>query len=76
MMDNGGLTCFRSATSAIVNINYHVSNDWYEDPPEEMQKVFHGWDYISPHTLKAELGIAAAMDESNRPYKILQLMGE
>ncbi|CAK4141640.1 unnamed protein product [Aphanomyces euteiches] len=55
---------------------HFIRHDWYQDPPPEKQKAFEHWDYISPHTLKAELGIAAEMDESNRPYKILQLTGE
>ncbi|RHX98469.1 hypothetical protein DYB37_004293 [Aphanomyces astaci] len=55
---------------------HFIRHDWYQDPPPEKQKAFEHWDYISPHTLKAELGIATEMDESNRPYKILQLTGE
>ncbi|KAG9399665.1 hypothetical protein AC1031_011479 [Aphanomyces cochlioides] len=55
---------------------HFIRHDWYQDPPPEKQKSFEHWDYISPHTLKAELGIATEMDESNRPYKILQLTGE
>ncbi|OQR92142.1 protein kinase [Achlya hypogyna] len=55
---------------------HFIRHDWYQDPPPEKQKAFEQWDFISPHTLKAELGIAAEMDESNRPYKILQLTGE
>lgn len=41
-----------------------------------MQKHFNTWDYISQNTLRAELGIAKELDETNIPYKVLQLTGE
>lgn len=41
-----------------------------------MQKHFELWDYISLSTLRAELGIAKELDETNIPYKVLQLTGE
>jgi hypothetical protein len=51
-------------------------DDWYADPDPEMQKHFDTWDYISQYTLRAELGIAKELDETNIPYKVLQLTGE
>lgn len=51
-------------------------DDWYKIPPADMQKHFDSWDYISSHTLRAELGIANELDASNIPYKVLQLTGE
>ncbi|RLN14643.1 hypothetical protein BBJ28_00020285 [Nothophytophthora sp. Chile5] len=53
-----------------------IRHDWYADPDPEMQKHFETWDYISQYTLRAELGIAKELDETNIPYKVLQLTGE
>ncbi|KAJ0412063.1 hypothetical protein ATCC90586_004609 [Pythium insidiosum] len=53
-----------------------IRHDWYADPDPEMQKHFDSWDYISQYTLRAELGIAKELDETNIPYKVLQLTGE
>ncbi|KAG3163633.1 hypothetical protein C6341_g12893 [Phytophthora cactorum] len=53
-----------------------IRHDWYADPDPEMQKYFDTWDYISQYTLRAELGIAKELDETNIPYKVLQLTGE
>ncbi|KAF1330525.1 Agc protein kinase, partial [Globisporangium splendens] len=53
-----------------------TTHDWYADPPPEQQKHFESWDYISQSTLWAELGIAKELDETNIPYKVLQLTGE
>uniref|UniRef100_K3X895 Protein kinase domain-containing protein n=1 Tax=Globisporangium ultimum (strain ATCC 200006 / CBS 805.95 / DAOM BR144) TaxID=431595 RepID=K3X895_GLOUD len=53
-----------------------IRHDWYADPPPEQQKHFESWDYISQSTLRAELGIAKELDETNIPYKVLQLTGE
>ncbi|KAE9253620.1 hypothetical protein PF002_g3236 [Phytophthora fragariae] len=53
-----------------------IRHDWYADPDPEMQKHFDTWDYISQYTLRAELGIAKELDETNIPYKVLQLTGE
>lgn len=51
-------------------------DDWHEAPTPEMQKYFESWDFVSPNTLKAELGIANEMEVSNLPYKVIQLTGE
>ena len=51
-------------------------HDWYETPASDQQCHFDTWDYISPYTLKSELGIANEMDESNVPYKVQQITGE
>ncbi|TYZ66726.1 hypothetical protein PybrP1_007512 [[Pythium] brassicae (nom. inval.)] len=53
-----------------------IRHDWYADPAPELQKHFDSWDYISQSTLRAELGIAKELDETNIPYKVLQLTGE
>lgn len=53
-----------------------IRHDWYADPDPAMQKHFETWDYISQYTLRAELGIAKELDETNIPYKVLQLTGE
>lgn len=55
---------------------FHIADDWYADPAPEQQKHFDTWDYISQSTLRAELGIAKELDETNIPYKVLQLTGE
>lgn len=57
-------------------MNDRAVDDWYADPDPEMQKHFNTWDYISQNTLRAELGIAKELDETNIPYKVLQLTGE
>lgn len=49
--------------------------DWNACPTKDMQAHFEKWDYVSPNTLKAELGIAKEMDQSNLPYKVIQLTG-
>lgn len=52
------------------------TDDWYASPDPDHQKHFESWDYISLSTLRAELGIAKELDETNIPYKVLQLTGE
>ncbi|DAZ95600.1 TPA: hypothetical protein N0F65_006086 [Lagenidium giganteum] len=47
-----------------------IRHDWYADPDPEMQKFFDQWDYISQYTLRAELGIAKELEQTNIPYKL------
>jgi len=43
-------------------------------PTEEQQKFFRNWNYISPHTLKVEMGIANEQEVLSTNYKAQQLM--
>ncbi|RLN14285.1 hypothetical protein BBO99_00002872 [Phytophthora kernoviae] len=47
-----------------------IRHDWYADPDPEMQKHFDTWDFISQYTLRAELGIAKELDETNIPINL------
>lgn len=53
-----------------------IRHDWYADPEPDMQKHFKTWDFISQYTLRAELGIAKELEQTNIPHKVLQLTGE
>ncbi|CAN0307215.1 unnamed protein product [Ectocarpus sp. 6 AP-2014] len=50
------------------NINEKVSPD--------DQKWFATWRYISPQTLRIEMGLAQAMDDIEANFKVMQLTGE
>ncbi|CAN0270350.1 unnamed protein product, partial [Pylaiella littoralis] len=43
--------------------------------PEE-QKWFATWRYISPNTLRIEMGLAQAMEDIETNFKVMQLTGE
>mmetsp|Transcript_5142 Transcript_5142/g.7114 ORF Transcript_5142/g.7114 Transcript_5142/m.7114 type:complete len:600 (+) Transcript_5142:313-2112(+) len=44
-------------------------------PSKEQQKYFRNWNYISPHTLKVEMGIANEQEVLNTNFKAQQMMG-
>jgi len=40
------------------------------------QKYFENWDFVSPHTLRVEFGLANEMDQLDRKFKVRQVLGE
>jgi serine/threonine protein kinase len=52
------------------------SPDWSIVPHDSQQRHFEDWDYISPHTLKIEMGIAREMDVYDSNFKVRQVLGE
>jgi len=50
--------------------------DWSCLPTRKEQTYFAHWDFISPHTLKVEMGIASEMDAHNKNFKVKQLLGD
>jgi serine/threonine protein kinase len=50
--------------------------DWGQLPIDEEQTFFDSWDFISPHTLKVEMGIANEMESHNANFKVRQMLGE
>ena len=50
--------------------------DWNEKPTPEENQYFENWDFVSPHTLKVEMGIANAIEGYNKNFKIRQILGE
>jgi hypothetical protein len=49
--------------------------DWGQLPNEDEQKFFKNWDFVSPRTLKVEMGIANAIAGCNQQFKVRQLLG-
>eukprot|EP00904_Undaria_pinnatifida_P007960 jgi/Undpi1/4294/HiC_scaffold_17.g07660.m1 len=49
-----------------------------EMAPDDEQRWFDGWRYVSPQTLRIESGIANAVEgmEANFNFKVMQLMGD
>jgi len=50
--------------------------DWSQLPTADEQKFFESWDFVSPHTLKVEMGIANAIAGYNENFKIRQILGD
>jgi len=50
--------------------------DWSQIPTAEEQKFFESWDFVSPHTLKVEMGIANAIAGYNENFKVRQMLGD
>jgi serine/threonine protein kinase len=50
--------------------------DWSELPTVDDQKFFESWDFVSPRTLKIEMGIANAIAGYNENFKIRQILGD
>jgi len=50
--------------------------DWSSNPTEAEQIFFKSWDFVSPHTLKVEMGISNAIAGYNANFKVRQLLGE
>mmetsp|Transcript_25961 Transcript_25961/g.51744 ORF Transcript_25961/g.51744 Transcript_25961/m.51744 type:complete len:669 (+) Transcript_25961:261-2267(+) len=50
--------------------------DWSQLPTPAEQKFFDSWDFVSPHTLKVEMGIANAIAGYNENFKVRQLLGD
>lgn len=51
------------------------SPDWTIVPEANEQAHFDDWDYISPQTLKIEMGIAREMDVYDSNFKVRQVLG-
>jgi len=49
--------------------------DWTVIPNREDQVYFDKWDFISPLTLKIEMGIAQEMEVYDTNFKVRQIMG-
>jgi hypothetical protein len=49
--------------------------DWKEGVAETDQQLFNTWDFVSPHTLKVEMGIAGEMEAHDTNFKVQQIMG-
>jgi hypothetical protein len=49
--------------------------DWKEEVADSDQKLFSTWDFVSPHTLKVEMGIAGEMEAHDTNFKVQQIMG-
>ena len=49
--------------------------DWKEEVADSDQKLFNTWDFVSPHTLKVEMGIAGEMEAHDTNFKVQQIMG-
>lgn len=52
------------------------SAEWGVVPDDSQQAHFDDWDYISPQTLKIEMGIAREMDVYDSNFKVRQVLGE
>jgi len=50
--------------------------DWSCLPTRKEQTYFENWDFLSPHTLKVEMGIASEIDSHNTNFKVKQLLGD
>eukprot|EP00640_Fibrocapsa_japonica_P007491 CAMPEP_0113942690 /NCGR_PEP_ID=MMETSP1339-20121228/8341_1 /TAXON_ID=94617 /ORGANISM="Fibrocapsa japonica" /LENGTH=192 /DNA_ID=CAMNT_0000947233 /DNA_START=85 /DNA_END=663 /DNA_ORIENTATION=+ /assembly_acc=CAM_ASM_000762 len=50
--------------------------DWCAPPRDKDQAYFDRWDFISPHTLKVEMGIEQEMKVYDTNFKVRQLMGD
>jgi serine/threonine protein kinase len=50
--------------------------DWSSIPSESDQSYFKSWDFVSPHTLKVEMGISNAIAGYNENFKVRQLLGD
>ncbi|CAM9317287.1 unnamed protein product [Phaeothamnion confervicola] len=48
--------------------------DWRAEPSEENQRLFRNWHYVSPQTLRVEMGISNEMDAIESNYKAHQLL--
>ena len=44
--------------------------------PCRRDAYFQSWDFVSPHTLKIEMGIANAIAGYNENFKVRQLLGD
>mmetsp|Transcript_15900 Transcript_15900/g.31632 ORF Transcript_15900/g.31632 Transcript_15900/m.31632 type:complete len:635 (+) Transcript_15900:244-2148(+) len=49
--------------------------DWKEGIDGRDVPLFDTWDFISPHTLKVEMGIAGEMEAHDTNFKVQQVMG-
>jgi hypothetical protein len=49
--------------------------DWGVQIAESDNNLFSTWDFISPHTLKVEMGIGGEMEAHDTNFKVQQIMG-
>jgi len=49
--------------------------DWMEEVAASDQQLFQTWDFVSPHTLKVEMGIAGEMEAHDTNFKVQQILG-
>jgi len=49
--------------------------DWNAEIVPTDNELFKTWDFISPHTLKVEMGIAGEMEAHDTNFKVQQIIG-
>ncbi|GMH60864.1 hypothetical protein TrRE_jg5432, partial [Triparma retinervis] len=49
--------------------------NWGAEIAESDNQLFSTWDFISPHTLKVEMGIGGEMEAHDTNFKIQQIIG-
>ena len=58
-----------------LKVSGHEDCNWKEEIDSRDFSLFDTWDFISPHTLKVEMGIAGEMEAHDTNFKVQQVMG-
>jgi len=73
----GKKCAFKNIDSALESFHreFKDGRDWRSVPSKEGDENFASWDFISPHSLKVEMGIAQEMIALESDFKARKMMG-
>uniref|UniRef100_A0A7S1U415 Protein kinase domain-containing protein n=1 Tax=Phaeomonas parva TaxID=124430 RepID=A0A7S1U415_9STRA len=66
---------YSTMMEAITGPDDRSNFDWESVPSDRQQRHFDEWDFVSPHTLKVEMGIAGEMAVHDTNLKVQQILG-